>query len=101
MNGVDVLRSVSAMLGLGAVSARAYPTDPDSLGTDRQFWRIHLSGPLSVSDFADFGCTTWGELDRYRYIQQQLDGVYFLMDGLDARRVEFPGWRMVLGRNNE
>jgi CubicO group peptidase (beta-lactamase class C family) len=100
MNGVDVLQSVSGLLGGGVpFSARIYPTDPDSQETNKQFWRIHLSGPEIETDWADYGCSTWTELDRFRYIQQQIDAVYFVVDGGEVRAIEFPGWRMSLKRD--
>lgn len=96
MNGVNVLASLSQMVGRGGdISARAYPTDPDSLETNKQFWRIHVNVAEPESEWADMDCSSWTQMDKLRYIREPLDAAYFVMEG-DAKAIEFPGWRMQL-----
>lgn len=102
MNWQDILAYLPQVAGLGdngkTISARIYPTDPDSLDTDKHFWQIHMSVPQPESDWADMDCMTWQEMDKLRYIREPLDAAYFVMEGPVAKAVHFPGWRMTLER---
>jgi hypothetical protein len=114
MNDVPIPTAVSALLHGNApipiantrnsspapvLSARLYPTDPDSWHAEKQFWRIHFSGPEEKGGFADMACMTWAQLDRFRYAQQPLDAAYFVL-GEEGRAVavELPGWGSRLER---
>jgi CubicO group peptidase (beta-lactamase class C family) len=98
MNGVPVLRSLAALLGqdFATFSARLYPTDPDSLGTAKEFWRISLDSTTTPETYADNACAAWLQLDRFRYIREPLDSFNFVIENGKPVAVELLGWRTTL-----
>lgn len=100
MNGVPVLRSLAALIGAKPelFSARLYPTDPDSLGTEKEFWRIRLDNTDTPNGFADAKSAAWNGVDQYRYMRQPLDAVNFVMENDNAVGIELLGWRTTLRR---
>lgn len=101
MNGVPVLRSLAALLGrnFATFSARIYPTDPDSLETNKQFWRIGLDSTETPPSFADSKCAAWTGLDQFRYVREPLDAVNFVMQNGNAVGIELIGWRTRLNKS--
>ncbi|KAF2648267.1 beta-lactamase/transpeptidase-like protein [Lophiostoma macrostomum CBS 122681] len=111
MNGVDVLNASAALRryrlhDIYPPRAVLFPTDPDTLGTEREVWRYLIDLPdeaelLDDSDskgFADIHCQDWMNLDKLRYASQPLDVVKFVMKEGRAVAVVLPAWRMTLER---
>ncbi|KAH7112553.1 beta-lactamase/transpeptidase-like protein [Dendryphion nanum] len=100
MNNVPVLRSFAA-LQPGTPSdlqVRVYPTDPDSLDTAKEFWWMNFETRTQPESFAEFACSSWLGLDRYRYSRESLDAVGFVRRGGRVVGVELGGWRTTLGK---
>lgn len=100
MNGVPVLRSLAAMqkIPYESLSARLYPTDPDSLGTNKEVWRILIDRKNRETKFAELECASWNWGDALRYVTEPLDIVIFTKDANGAVNVELLGWRVNLDR---
>ncbi|KAJ4375708.1 hypothetical protein N0V86_007241 [Didymella sp. IMI 355093] len=100
MNGVPVLRSLAAMqkIPYESFSARLYPTDPDSLGTEREVWRIVVDRKDREKQFADLECASWFQGDSFRYVTAPLDTIIFDKGKDGVESVELLGWRASLNR---
>ncbi|KAJ4335977.1 hypothetical protein N0V87_005698 [Didymella glomerata] len=100
MNGVSVLRSLAAMqkIPYESLSARLYPTDPDSLGTDREVWRILIDRTDRKKEFAERECASWFSGDAFRYVTEPMDTVVFTENENGAKGLELLGWRAELDR---
>ncbi|KAL1794892.1 hypothetical protein ACET3X_006708 [Alternaria dauci] len=80
-------------------SARLYPTDPDSLGTDRENWRMLLDQTIPAKKlWAELECMSWNLGDFARYVSEPLDTFVFHMDAGHEKvvSVELLGWRASL-----
>lgn len=97
MNGVAIIPALAKMQGLdpSSATARLYPTDPDSKGSDSEGWRMMLDRVKegSARGFADQYCASWNWGDTARYAGQPLDRVILHMKGGKAVGVELVGWR--------
>ncbi|KAF3049596.1 hypothetical protein E8E11_009297 [Didymella keratinophila] len=100
INGVPVLQSLAAMqkIPYKSLSARLYPTDPDSLGTDREIWRILVDRKDRKKEFAERDCASWFSGDAFRYVTEPLDTVVFTRDEHGVKGIELLGWRAKLDR---
>jgi CubicO group peptidase (beta-lactamase class C family) len=100
MNGVQVLQSLAAMqkIPYESLSARLYPTDPDSLGTDREVWRISVDRKDRKQEFAERECASWFMGDPFRYVTAPLDTVVFTRGENGVEGLELLGWRAKLDR---
>ncbi|KAF3032632.1 hypothetical protein E8E12_000381 [Didymella heteroderae] len=100
MNDVPVLRSLSAMqkIPYESLSARMYPTDPDSLGTEREVWRILIDRKDRKKEFAERECASWHWGDGFRYVTEPLDTVVFTKNENGVEGIEFLSWREKLDR---
>lgn len=100
MNGVPVLRSLAAMqkIPFERLSARLYPTDPDSLGTGKEVWRILIDRKNKDKGFAELQCASWNLGDAFRYVTEPLDTVIFTQGAHVAKSIELLGWRVQLDR---
>lgn len=101
VNGVDVIAALAMKqkVPLDNFSARLYPTDPDSLGTQNENWRM-LPDQISPAKklWAGLECMSWNNGDWARYVGEPLDTFVFHMDE-DTERVgsvELLGWRVNL-----
>ncbi|KAF2017479.1 beta-lactamase/transpeptidase-like protein [Aaosphaeria arxii CBS 175.79] len=101
MNGVKVLNTIAAIQKKDPAnfSARVYPTDTDSLGTEKEFWWMHFDTIKKEESFADMLCSAWFQLDLYRYNRESLDAVKFVTEGGNVVAVEMTGWRMALQKS--
>ncbi|KAH6642966.1 beta-lactamase/transpeptidase-like protein [Boeremia exigua] len=101
MNGVPVLQSLAAIKGIPnqSLSARVYPSDPDSMGTGTEAWRIQIDRTDREVLFAELQCISWNWADALRYVTEPLDIVVFHKDVHGAVSVELPGWRAKLDRS--
>ena len=103
INNVAVLPALAASQGTPVenFSARLYPTDPDSLGTDQESWRLLLDQKVPVQKlFGDMECMSWNLGDPLRYVSEPLDTFVFHMDDGKAASVELLGWRVNLVKVN-
>ena len=100
MNGVPVLRSLAAVqkIRFESLSARLYPTDPDSLGTGKEVWRILIDRRDREKSFTELQCASWNWGDAFRYVTEPLDTVIFTKDADRPVSVELLGWRAKLDR---
>lgn len=100
MNGVSVLQSLAAMrkIPYESLTARLYPTDPDSLGTNREVWRILIDRQDRKKEFADRECASWHWGDMFRYLTEPLDTVIFTKGENGLEGIELLGWRAKLDR---
>jgi hypothetical protein len=100
INGVPVLRALAATqkIPFQSFSARLYPTDPDSLGTMQESWRISVENKDRDKGFAELQCASWNWGDSFRYVTEPLDTVVFTKDQSGAVNVELLGWRVKLDR---
>ncbi|KAL6708856.1 hypothetical protein ACN47E_002263 [Coniothyrium glycines] len=100
INNVPVLSVLAARAKapLKNFSVRLYPTDPDSLGTAAENWRLLPDSINTTKVFADLGCATWNAGDWGRYQGGPLDTVTFGMKDGKAESVELQGWRVKLTR---
>ena len=99
INHVAVLPALAASQGIPVenFSARLYPTDPDSLGTDRESWRMLLDQKVPAEKlFGNMECMAWNLGDPFRYVGEPLDTFIFHMDGGKVASVELVGWRVNL-----
>ena len=102
INNAPVLQSlaVSQEIPYENFSARLYPTDPDSLGTGEESWRILLDQKVPKKKYwAELECMSWNLGDWGRYIREPLDTVVFHVtcDG-EVESVELLGWRVTLDK---
>jgi hypothetical protein len=77
-------------------SARLYPTDPDSLGTDSENWRMLPDQTVPAKKlWAELECMSWNLGDFARYVSEPLDTFVFHMDADCGKvvSVELLGWR--------
>lgn len=100
MNGVLVLHSLATMQNTPyeSFSARLYPSDADSLGTENEVWRILVDRKDKRKEFAELQCMSWNRGDAFRYITESLDTVVFTKNAYGAVSVELLGWRAKLDR---
>ena len=91
------LASVQRIL-LDNFSARLYPTDPDSLATEKESWRMLQDQKSMDKGFADLNCASWNWGDPQRYVRQPLDTFVFNMKDGRAVSIELLGWRLKLER---
>ncbi|CAA9967077.1 Beta-lactamase superfamily protein [Pyrenophora teres f. maculata] len=99
INHVAVLPALATSQGISVenFSARLYPTDPDSLGTDRESWRVLLDQKVPAEKlFGNMECMTWNLGDPFRYVGEPLDTFVFHIDGGKVASVELVGWRVNL-----
>ncbi|KAF2853573.1 beta-lactamase/transpeptidase-like protein [Plenodomus tracheiphilus IPT5] len=95
VNNVDVLLALAgttAATSLNNFSARLYPTDPDSLGTAQENWRLLQDQRDTVKGFAELGCASWNFGDWGRYNGRALDTFVFEVEEGKVRGVELEGW---------
>ncbi|XPT02920.1 hypothetical protein M3J09_012024 [Ascochyta lentis] len=100
MNDVSVLQSLAAMqkIPFESFSARLYPTDPDTIGTGKEAWRILVDNKDQQKGFAELQCASWNWGDPFRYVTEPLDTVVFAKGADGAVSVELLGWRKQLSR---
>lgn len=100
MNGVSVLRTLAAMqkIPYDSLSARLYPSDLDSLGSENETWRVLLDRNDRSKEFAELQCASWNWGDAFRYATEPLDTVVFTKDAHGIVNVELLGWRIRLNR---
>lgn len=100
MNGVPVLKSLAAIqkIPYESLAVRLYPTDPDSLGTEREAWRISIDRRDRKKEFAERECASWFSGDPFRYVTEPLDTVVFTKSENGVDGVELLGWRARLDR---
>jgi hypothetical protein len=94
MNSVDVWETLAALHGYSMTTngMPLYPTDLDSLGSEKETWRYILDDP------DDESCQGWTQVDKMRHASEPLDVVKFVMKDGKAVAVELPAWRMTLER---
>ncbi|KAF2868597.1 beta-lactamase/transpeptidase-like protein [Massariosphaeria phaeospora] len=100
INGVLVLKALAALQKISPadnLSAGLYPTDPDSLGTGKETFRMLLDrarhGEAQMADF-ERGSWNWG--DPFRYVREPVDGFEFAVEGGVVKSLDLRGWRTVL-----
>lgn len=100
MNGIPILQSLAAMqkIPYESLTVRLYPTDPDSLGTDKEIWRILIDRKDREKEFAGRECASWFSGDPFRYVTEPLDTVVFTKSENGVDGVELLGWRARLDR---
>ena len=100
MNGVPVLHSLATLqkIPFQSLSARLYPSDPDSLNTEREVWRILIDKKDRDEGFAGLQCVSWNWGDTFRYATEPLDTVVFTRGTDGAQGIELLGWRVQLHR---
>jgi hypothetical protein len=100
INNTPVLQSLAAMQNIpfASFSARLYPTDPDSLGTGKENWRMLLDNKDRDKGFAELQCASWNWGDFSRYVAEPLDTVTFTVEAVGAVSVELLGWRVKLDK---
>lgn len=101
VNGAPVLAGLAAIQRGGppkGFSVRVYPSDPDSLGTEKEFWWMSFDTETQPDTFAENGCAEWFSIDLYRYIGESLDAIHFVRRGGKVVGVELIGWRTTLNK---
>lgn len=100
INNAPVLQSLAVMQGTSPenFSARLYATDPDTLGTGEESWRMLLDQKAKDRGFAELNCAGWIVGDPYRYAGEPLDTFVFHMQAGRAVSLEMPGWLVKLDR---
>jgi hypothetical protein len=101
INGGPVLPALAQSRGwsLENFSARLYPTDPDSLGTDKENWRLLLDqNESSKKQWAELDCMSWNLGDFARYVGEPLDTFTFHVESGEVVGVELLGWRAKLNK---
>ncbi|UPX13311.1 uncharacterized protein EKO05_0003827 [Ascochyta rabiei] len=100
MNGVPVLQSLAAVqkIPFESFSARLYPTDPDSLGTEKEAWRILIDNKDRQRGFAELQCASWNWGDPFRYVTEPLDTIVFTKGADGIVSAELLGWRKQLSK---
>jgi hypothetical protein len=101
VNNVPVIGTLAAKqkIPLDNFSARLYPTDPDSLSTDSENWRMILDQITPAKKlWAELECMSWNLGDFARYVREPLDTFVFHMDADSGKvvSVELLGWRVKL-----
>jgi hypothetical protein len=101
IDNVPVLPSlaVSQKIAPENFSARLYPTDPDSLGTAEESWRMLPDSKVPKRKYwAELECMSWNLGDWGRYVREPLDTVVFHIDADcgEVKSVELLGWRVTL-----
>lgn len=98
LNNVPVLRTLAASqeIAFDNFSARLYPTDPDSLGTGHESWRMLLDQKVVAKSFAELGCASYNFGDPFRYVSEPLDTFVFEVSDDKAVSVDLLGWRLKL-----
>ncbi|KAG9188385.1 hypothetical protein G6011_02308 [Alternaria panax] len=101
INNVSVINALAKRQNVPSenFSARLYPTDPDSLGTHRENWRM-LPDQVTPAKklWAELECMSWNLGDFARYVSEPLDTFVFHMDADRAKvtSVRLLGWRVNL-----
>jgi len=100
IGGMPILSGFAKLknVPLAELSARLYPTDPDSLGTGKEIWTIGLDKITTSTLFADFACRTWMLGDPFRYMKERLDTVVFEIEGEKVKSVDLKAWKTVLNK---
>jgi hypothetical protein len=103
INNVPVLQSLAVQQKISPenFSARLYPTDPDSLGTAEESWRMLLDSKVPKKKYwAELECMSWNLGDWGRYVREPLDTVVFhIEEGCGkVESVELLGWRVTLDK---
>ncbi|KAL5377151.1 hypothetical protein DPSP01_009963 [Paraphaeosphaeria sporulosa] len=97
MNGVAIIPALAKMQGLDPsnATARLYPTDPDSNGSNKEHWSLLLDRAKdgAARGFAEQECASWNWGDTARYGGQPLDRIVFHMREGKAIGVALVGWR--------
>lgn len=86
----------AAGVPLNNFSARLYATDPDSVGTEQEVWRMLLDRKEDQTAFAELNCASWALTDTIRYERERLDTFVFDVQEDGAVGVELLGWRLTL-----
>ncbi|KNG48833.1 beta-lactamase/transpeptidase-like protein [Stemphylium lycopersici] len=103
VNGVPVLQALagSEKIPFENFSARVYPTDPDSLGTEAESWRMLLDQKVPEQKlWGGLECRSWNRGDTARYVGEPLDTFVFHVEGDEVVSVELLGWRATLVKVN-
>jgi hypothetical protein len=101
VNNVSILGALATKqrVPMDNFSARLYPTDPDSLGTQSENWRM-LPDQITPAKklWAGLECMSWNNGDFARYVGEPLDTLVFDMDkdSGEVVSVELLGWRVKL-----
>jgi hypothetical protein len=101
INNAPVLQGLAASqkIDLKNFSARLYLTDPDSLGTGEESWRMLLEQEVPKRKYwAELECMSWNLGDWGRYIREPLDTIVFHMCDGKVESVELLGWRVTLDK---
>lgn len=98
---MPVLRALAARQGIRVenFSPRLYPTDPDSLGTEAESWRMLLDQKTPAKKlWGGLECMSWNLGDPARYVGEPLDTFVFHVESEKIVSVELRGWRVKLGK---
>ncbi|KAJ4365487.1 hypothetical protein N0V95_000422 [Ascochyta clinopodiicola] len=100
INGVPILKSLAAVqkIPFESFSARLYPTDPDSLGSEKEAWRILIDNKDRQRGFAELQCASWNWGDPFRYVTEPLDTIVFTKGAGGIVSAELLGWRKQLSK---
>lgn len=98
VSGVPILQTLAALqtTPYANFSARLYPTDPDSLGTAHEAFRMLLDQKTRDAGFAELYCASWNWGDPYRYVSEPLDTFVFEIKSGKVVGVNLQGWRTTL-----
>lgn len=99
VNGVPVLQALagSEKIPFENLSARLYPTDPDSLGTDAESWKMLVDQDTPARKlWGGLECRSWNRGDTARYVGEPLDNFVFHVEDDEVVSVELLGWRAKL-----
>ncbi|KAF2006630.1 beta-lactamase/transpeptidase-like protein [Amniculicola lignicola CBS 123094] len=98
-NGVDILKTLASLnqISTAESSVRVFPTDPDSLGRTKEYWRLVVSREEKKKSFSGMACDSWARQDGFRFNGQPLDQVGFITKGGVATGVDLPGYKASLG----
>jgi hypothetical protein len=103
INNVPVLQALAAgqKIPFKNFSPRLYPTDPDSLGTQAENWRMLLDQKTPAKKlWGGLDCMSWNLGDPARYVREPLDTFVFHTEGSKVVSVELLGWRVRLDKVN-
>lgn len=101
VNSVPVLRALATRQGIRVenFSPRLYPTDPDSLGTEAESWRMLLDQKTPAKKlWGGLECMSWNLGDPARYVGEPLDTFVFHVESEKIVSVELRGWRVKLSK---
>lgn len=101
IDNVPVLQALAASqkIPFKNFSPRLYPTDPDSLGSGAENWRMLLDQKNPAKKlWGGLECMSWNLGDPARYVREPLDTFVFHMEGDKVISVELLGWRVTLDK---